>query len=438
MAFRETLLLYITFPLAEKIQGTCAIKWLRHISQMNSWTKEAVTEWQKQELQKFIKHAYEHTVYYKRLFDDLGLLPENIQSLDDLKKLPIITKEIINRHYNELIPDNISSIRHRKSRSGGTTGIPMEYLCDENTWGYVTAAKIYYWKKAGYRYGDAFIALGSASLFSQKPSWKRRIYDKIRNEHPLNCVDMTDSKCQEYAEYIRKHNIHHIYGYAAAIYVFTKYVAEHNIDLTQVRTVFTTSENLPDHYRKLIEQTYQCKVVDCYGTKDAGITGYETSYHHYCVGYNTIVEVINETAPNSGTALSTNFLNYSFPLIRYQFGDELELSDGDKDYNGQVIISVNGRTSDVLRLENGHSLSATGFSMILKEFDIEAFQISKTGMNEVKLQLIPIIGKYTQEQENRISSTLAKYLGGDCIIVIEHTDKFEQLANGKRRYLMLK
>lgn len=438
MTFKEKIILEIILPLAENLQGTCATKWLKHIRQMSSWTTEAVTEWQKQELQKFIKHAYEHTVYYKRIFDELGLLPEDIQNPDDLKKLPIITKEIINRHYNELIPDNISSIRHRKGRSGGTTGIPMEYLCDENTWGYVTAAKIYYWKKAGYRYGDAFIALGSASLFSQKPSWKRHIYDKIRNEHPLNCVDMTDSKCQEYAEYIRKHNIHYIYGYAAAIYVFTKYVAEHNIDLTQVRTVFTTSENLPDHYRELIEQTFKCIVVDCYGAKDAGITGYETSYHHYCVGYNTIVEVINETAPNAGTALSTNFLNYSFPLIRYQFGDELELSDGDKEYNGQVITTVNGRTSDVLRLENGHSLSSTGFSMILKEFDIAAFQISKTGVNEVKLQLIPIIGKYSQEQEYRISTTLANYLGNECLIIIEHTEKFEQLANGKRKYLMLK
>lgn len=435
MAFKETILLKIIFPFAEKIQRTYATKWLKQIKQMNSWSADTIKEWQEEELKKFIKHSYEHTAYYKRLFDELGISPEDIKTVQDLKRLPIITKDIINQHYDELVPDNISSIHHRVCRSGGTTGIPMKYLCDENTWGYVTAAKIYYWKKAGYRYGDAFIALGSASLFSQKPGWKRRIYDKIRNERPLNCVDMTDSKCEEYAKYIQKHHIHHIYGYAAAIYIFTKYVSGHNIDLTQIRTVFTTSENLPDHYRQLIEQTYQCKVVDCYGAKDAGITGYEISYHNYCVGYNTIVEVIDEIAPHSGSALSTNFLNYSFPLIRYQFGDELTLGTDSQDYNGQVITSVNGRTSDVLRLENGHSLSATGFSMILKEFDIEAFQISKTGYNKIKLQLIPIKEKYSLSQENRISNAITKYIGYDCDLEIEHLNEFSPLANGKRGYL---
>lgn len=437
MDHKEILLLDFILPLAERIQGTCASKWLKQIRLMNSWSAEAVKEWQENELQLFIKHAYEHTIYYKRLFDELSLRPEDIKSATDLKKIPIITKEIINRHYSELVPDNIPAIRHRKCRSGGTTGIPMEYLCDENTWGYITAAKIYYWKKAGYKYGDAFIALGSASLFSQKPSWKRRVYDKIRNEHPLNCVDLTDSKCQEYVDYIKKHHIYHIYGYAAAIYIFTKYVYDHNIDMTQICTVFTTSENLPDHYRQLIEQTYQCKIVDCYGARDAGITGYETSYHHYCVGYNTIVEVINEISPNSGTAISTNFLNWSFPLIRYEFGDELELSNTNQGYNGQVITSVNGRTYDVLRLENGHTLSATGFSMILKEFDIEAFQIFKDGNNTVRLQLKPISGKYTQKQEDLIHETLIKYLGNNCKLEIDHIDDFCPSTNGKRKYLII-
>ena len=128
----------------------------------------------------------------------------------------------------------------------GDTGIPMQYYCDENVWGYVTAAKMYHWKKTGYRFGDPFIALGSASLFSQKPSLSRRIYDKLRNEHPLNCVNLTDEICEKYIEYIKTHHIYFIYGYAAAIYMFAVYVNEHGLDVKGIQGVFT-HEDGRDH-----------------------------------------------------------------------------------------------------------------------------------------------------------------------------------------------
>ena len=436
---KEFLLLDCLFPLSEKIMGTCASIWYDRIGRMESWTRSDIESWQNARLQEFIRHAYNHTVYYRQLFDRLGVKPEDIKSRDDLRRLPVITKEIINEHYEELIPDNLSSFKYRLSRSGGTTGVPIQYYCDENVWGYVTAARIYHWKKTGYRYGDAFIALGSASLFSKAPSLARRLYDKMRNEHPLNCVNMTDEVCKGYCDYIRKNRIHFIYGYAAAIFLFAKYVRKKLVELDGIRGVFTTSENLTDLYRETIEQVFHCKVMDCYGARDAGITGYEDGYHRYRIGYNTIVELNNTIDTNVGSVVSTNFLNYAFPLIRYQFGDEAELiPDGEVEgYNGQMFRRILGRSSHVLRLENGHHLTATGISMIMKEFDIKAFDIRKTGTNQVLLRIQTILGKYTDVQEAEIVKTFQRYLGDDCMLELEYVKEFEPNANGKRTYFMV-
>ena len=433
--------LQLILPLAEKVQGTCATKWLKQIEQMNTRTPEQVTAWQQQKLHALIEHAYNHTKYYRRIMDERGLKPSDILTADDLKKLPIINKEIANAHFDELVPDNLASIPHRKGKTGGTTGQPMLYYCDENTWGYVTAAKIHYWSKTSYNYGDAFVAMGSASLFARKPSLVRRIYDKIRNEVPMNTVNLTDELCEKYIAIIKQKGIRFIYGYAASIYIFTKYVASHQIDLKQIEAVFTTSENLTDEYRKLIEKTYNCKVMDCYGARDGGITAYETNYHYYEVGYNAIAEIINPIEENTGTLLTTDLLNYSFPLLRYEFGDEVELvpqkeeSEGCQ-YNGQVIRRIIGRTSDVMRLENGHNLTATGFSMIMKEFDVRAFSINKTGINEVTLTVERDPKKYTKEQENEIRRIIYLYVGMDAKLIINYTEKFTPLSNGKRRYFM--
>lgn len=434
----EILRLHIVLPLAEKIVGLCSYKWLQQIKKMSEWTPEQITTWQNEHLQKLVEHVYEHTVYYRRIFDDLGLTPNDIQTIDDLKKLPIINKEIANAHHDEIIPDNLSFFRYRNDRTGGTTGEPMFYFMDENNWGYVSAAKLHAWMTTSYQYGDKFVAMGSASLFAKKPSLPRRIYDKIRNEFPLNTVNLTDELCDKYIAFIKKQKIRYIYGYTASIYVFTTYVAKHHIDLKQIEVVFTTSENLTDTYRELIEKTYDCRVMDCYGANDAGINAYEIQPHSYHVGYNVLCEVINPIDENTGSLLTTNLLNYTFPLLRYQFGDEVELlpSVDVKEYNGQVIRRILGRTSDVMRLENGHSMTATGFSMIMKEFDIVAFNFNKTGVNEVTLKVQTIKEKYNIQQENEIRKTIQRYIGDDTTLIIEYVEQFEPLKNGKRRYFM--
>lgn len=436
---KEIALLKLVLPGAELVSGTCATKWLKRIESMNTWSRSRVIEWQNTQLQAFVKHAYGHTKYYHDLFDSLKINPDSIQTSEDLKQVPIITKDIVNAHYQELIPDDLSGMKYRHSASGGTTGKPMKYLCSEDVWGYVTAAKIYYWRKNGYRYGDDFVALGSASLFSEKPSHTRRIYDRIRHEHPLNCVNLTDKICQSYYEYIKKNRIRFIYGYAAAIYIFASYIDRSNLDLAQIDSVFTTSENLPDHYRKLIERVFKCSVMDCYGARDAGITAYETKRYCYEVGYNVIAETIDEIADNTGSLLSTNILNYCFPLIRYKFGDEAQLasSNNDYDYNGQVIQRIVGRTSNVLRLENGHSLTATGLSMIMKHFDIVAFDFKKDGVNSVSLRIQSVPGKYSKEQETIIVDTIIKYIGNDCTLHIDYVEDFPTLPNGKRSYFLV-
>ena len=106
------------------------------------------------------------------------------------------------------------------------------------------------------------------------------------------------------------------------------------------------------------------------------------------------------------------------------------------DYNGQVLRRILGRTSDVMRLENGHNMTATGFSMIMKEFDVVAFYFNKTGLNEVTLTVQIIQDKYTAEQETEIRRTIQRYIGTDATLIIEYVDQFEPLKNGKRRYFM--
>ena len=72
---KDYLLLKGLFPLGELVMGTCASRWLRQIARMEAWTPDEVEAWQDVRLQAFIAHAYHHTAYYRRVFDNLGLKP---------------------------------------------------------------------------------------------------------------------------------------------------------------------------------------------------------------------------------------------------------------------------------------------------------------------------------------------------------------------------
>lgn len=434
-AFNEWIRLGVIYPLAEKVKGTNSMYWYRKIQEMNTWSREEIKAWQEAQLQRVVKQAYEHTVYWKRMFDERGLKPSDIRTTEDLKKLPILTKADIRAHYDEIVADNGSQFPHRKDKTGGTTGEPMPYLTDENIWGYVSANKIVAWRATGYRFGDPFMALGSASIFKKKAPLARRVLDKIRNERAYNSMNLDGELCRKYIEILKKQHIHYIYGYASAIYLVAKYALENGIDMRHMRGAFTTSENLTDVYRETIEKAFGCRVMDCYGSRDAGVTAYEVTPGNYHVGYSALLEIVDEFEPRKGTLIATNLLNMAFPILRYEFGDVAELDNNCPAYNGQVLHQIYGRTSDVLRLDNGHVLTSPGFTILMRDFPVKAYDIQKLSGSSVRMQVVVADG-WTKEDEKRLADEMKRFCGEGCAFALEYVEKFEPLKNGKRRYFM--
>lgn len=433
--FNEWIRLSIIYPLAEKVKGTNSMVWYHRIQEMNTWSREKISAWQEAQLRRVVDQAYNHTVYWRRIFDERGLKPEDIRTKADLQKLPILTKDDIRTHYDEIVADNASLYPHRKDQTGGTTGEPMKYLVSEDVWGYVTANKIAAWRTTGYRFGDPFMALGSASIFKKNAPFTRRILDMIRNEKAVNSINLDDALCLQYIDILKKEQIHYIYGYASAIYLLAKYALDHQIDMSYMRGAFTTSENLTDIYRETIEKAFGCRVMDCYGSRDAAVTVYEVMQGSYHVGYSAILEIIDEFEPGKGTLVATNLLNMAFPLLRYNYGDAGELSDKSEGYNGQVLKKIYGRTSDVLRLDNGHVLTSPGFTILMRHFDVKAYDIQKLSGTHVQMQ-VEVADGWNKAQEAKLIIEMQRFCGEGCKFTLEYVEHFEPLKNGKRRYFM--
>ena len=430
----EFLRMNLIWPVADMVMGTCTMKWYKQIERMNKWTKEEVRQWQTEQLHKIVHHAYNHTRYYHDVMEKMGLRPEDIKSMEDIKLLPVLTREDIKNHFNDIIPDNIRQYRHRHCSTGGSTGQPMHYICDENTWGFVTAMKIYSWRKTGYRYGDKFVSLGSSSLFPvNKKSLVHEIYYRLRNTIPLNGMNMDDDTCATYMDIVRKHKVRYIYGYATAIYLLARYCKEHNVQW-HFNAAFSTAEKLTPEYRQTIADTWGAIVMDCYGSRDGCITAYELSNGHYHVGYASWFEA-SEKEPSE--LYATNLIGYAFPTIRYSNRDEVMMwsESIESSYNGQLMMEIIGRTSDVMVFDNGHKLTTPGFTIMLRNFNVEAYRITQNGGMSILVQ-IQKRDSYTIDEHNLLYATLKKYVGEEVSVVIEYVDGFTPLKNGKRSFFL--
>ena len=213
----------IIIPIAEKLKGRNLTGEIRFLSSTEWLTEKELYDLQSTKLKQLIEHCYRNVPYYKRVFNELGLTPDDIQTRDDLSKLPILTKQIIKENFNDLISSDIDSRKSIDGSTGGSTGIPMRFKEDVNSWNSLRALNVRGWKWAGFQLGEKMFTLAGNSLVKKNTGGKKWIekslYDRIimRNEKH-DCTDITPQALQDYYSSMIKYKPAAIRGYASSLY----------------------------------------------------------------------------------------------------------------------------------------------------------------------------------------------------------------------------
>ena len=83
---------------------------------------EKIKEMQEEKLVKQVKYVYENNAYYRKLMDEKGLTPDDVKSLDDLAKLPFLTKNDLREAYPYGLLSRPLKDCVRIQSTSGTTG----------------------------------------------------------------------------------------------------------------------------------------------------------------------------------------------------------------------------------------------------------------------------------------------------------------------------
>jgi len=85
----------VHFTLGDFLQPTNILKYRQQFAQTQWLSHDELKSFQCSRLTAIVKHAYEHVPYYRDLFRSLNLTPADIREVQDLQKLPPLSKETL-------------------------------------------------------------------------------------------------------------------------------------------------------------------------------------------------------------------------------------------------------------------------------------------------------------------------------------------------------
>lgn len=419
----------------------------RHFQETQWLPFEHLKDRQEQQLARLIEFAYENVPYYSKLLKSLGLTPSDVTTIEDLEKLPVLTKQTIKENRQDFVPKSINKLRYLNCSTSGTTGEPFKY--EVSTDCYERGLSLLYrgWGYAGYEIADKVALIEGSSSNPTPQSKPRKMFrNLLLNFRHYSSFTMSPKSLQRYFNIVNAWRPSFVRGCASSVYLFAKFIRDNNLELRfQPKAVFTTSEMLFGGQRKVIEEVFNTRVFDHYGLNDGGISAYECEEH--CGMHIDMERAILETVDDEGKqivnqegrVLATSLYNYALPFVRYDTRDVGTISDSKCACGRETALLKGflGRTNDALKLR-GVIVSDPGYGEMLGDFDIEQFQIIQEDPSSITFRIIK--GKtYKKKDEKSIEKRMGDLLRkqvGEVNIKFDYVNSIPITEAGKYKFII--
>ena len=396
-------------------------------------------------LRKLLEHAHDNCPFYARRMDESGFAPNDIRSLNELSKIPALTKREIQDHGKEIEAKGFAAKKRTRNQTGGSTGSPLQFFVDRERLDSRMASTHRHNLWAGMRPGDWQVTLWGSRLDQGSPetSW-----DHVRNKLLYRTVTLNTSRISEadwsrFLTDVRRIKPRVMVAYTQAAVLFARYLRQHKIQDIQIDSIITTAEMLLPGQREFLELVLKGKVFNRYGCREVSVIASECEFHRgmHINSEALFVEIEPDlgSPDKSGRILVTDLLNYSMPLIRYEIGDVGKWKEDQNCPCGRhlpLLADVQGRTTDFLVLSGGRQISGPALTLVVSDMtDVRQVQFVQRNPKLILLRVVPG-DKYGPETEEELRKRIGLYLGQLATLQIELTSSIASEISGKYRFVV--
>lgn len=397
--------------------------------EIETMSLENMRKLQNERLSAQVKHVYENVKYYRDLMDEKGVKPEDIRTVDDLHKLPFLTKADLREAYPYgLLAKPLSDCVRIQSTSG-TTGkrvVAFYTQHDIDLWEDCCARAI---TAAGGTNEDVCQVCYGYGLFTGGPGLNG-------GSHKVGCLTlpMSSGNTERQITFMRDLGATILCctpSYAAYIGE-TLHDMGYTTDDIKLKAGIFGAEPWTEEMRRSIEESLGIKAYDIYGlteTSGPGVafecseqTGMHINEDHF------IPEIINpetgEVLPDGevGELVFTSITKEAFPLLRYRTRDLCVLSRK-KCSCGRTLIKMSkpmGRSDDMLIIRGVNVFPSQIETVLIEQgytpnYLIEVDRVNNTDTLDISVEMNPDQFsdkvKDMQAQEKELAIAIKTMLG---------------------------
>ncbi|CAN5895611.1 phenylacetate--CoA ligase family protein [soil metagenome] len=446
------LLSKVLFPAFEAARGRPTVPLTEYLHETQWWSHARLQDLQAGFLRRLVRHAYAHTAYYREVMDARGVKPFDIESVDDIAKLPVLDRDTTRSTIDARTTDAPPHWVIRKQTSG-STGQPsvVRYNAESRHWRDATRWRGYGW--GGYRLGMRALHYWGHT----PPSSSRITRTKIAIDHALkrdiymDCTPRGDAALMNVVETIRRKKPSVIVAYAAGAAALARFINAKNLrDWDDIPTL-VGAERLWPAEREQMERAFG-PAFETYGCREVMLIGAECEAHDgmHASMENLVVELLvrepdggyRAARPGEvGEVAITDLHNLACPMIRYLNGDAAVAQDQTPCACGRGLGKlgpIEGRVTETLRDGNGAAVSGLVFNVLFGALQDIArkFQIVQRVDGSVVMKLVPTQARVPEDQVAMIHAFAEKYLPG-APFAIEHVDDIPLTGAGKRKVVVV-
>ena len=363
--------------------------------------------------------------------------------INEIKKLPILSKEEVKANIDKILVPKIYLKRHtkfniRQCSTSGTTGSGMVFFETNES----QAMRWSIWWRYRYLIGinkNTWCGLfGGRSLIppdeKSPPFW--------RTNYPCKQVLFSTFHISEenfiyYLDEITKRKLKWLHGYPSALSLLASYALDFQIEISNDLEIITTgAENLFSHQKCLIEKVFKVPVMDHYGQAEGVANFSQISSETYLVDEDySIVEFIHTNHKDKFRVVGTSLYNLAFPLIRYETQDFVEIKEIEQELNScwRKVYKIDGRSEDYLLLNDGSKVGR--LDQIFKDLiDIVEAQFVQNEKGKVDLYIVPSFD-FNHNSQKKLEQLIYEKVGDRLSLKIIKVKKIKRSDSGKLRFV---
>ena len=388
-------------------------------------TGQVLLERQLLQLAQLIGHAHRHSPFYRNVFDQCAIGPDEVWSQGKLGNVPLLSRHMLLEqgstiHCSFVPPSHEPS---KNSQTSGSTGQIVEVkrtAINSLMWMALTM-RDHFWYERDFSQTAAFVRANAKpqddEVIARKEGWGPPV-SLLFETGPAYRQPLSLSTGNQAAWLLRR-NPHYLLTYPTNLNALLDEFERMDRFPSALKEVRTIGETLSASLKSRCERDFALRTVDLYSAQEVGAIALQcpVSGLYHVQAESLIVEVLNDDGtPCSegevGRVVVTDLHNFATPIIRYEIRDYAEVGGACPCGRGlPTLRRILGRRRNMVTLPDGSRHWPTvGFHAFRDIAPIRQYQAVQHSLDSVEMKLV-VDAPLTRGQESLLCTVIQAALG---------------------------